>query len=310
VNIPLFSDEERAEVGTAYTRRSREAAVELGRQFVAPKLEEFVIGARSAAPDGAAAVHCWRGGMRSAAFADHLVANGFDGVLVIDGGYKAFRQAALEYFGLPFKLAILGGYTGSGKTDILPRLAAVGEQTVDLEALAHHKGSAFGSLGEEPQPRNEQFENDLYLAMRSLDLQRRIWLEDESANIGRVAVPKALFERMTSARLYFLDVPRDKRVRYLLSTYGDFDPADLAASAGMIAKRLGGERTARALDSLKAGELETFAEICLDYYDKAYERSMARRDPARVTVVKAADTDPASNASLLLPAAKGRTDND
>ncbi len=291
---------QRAEVGTVYKKQGREAAVTLGRDFVQPKLEQFIDESLRHAPDGKAAVHCWRGGMRSQAFADHLASNGFSQVLVLEGGYKAFRRVVLELFSEPMSLSVLGGYTGSGKTRVLQVLQERGYQTVDLEGLARHKGSAFGSLGEESQPRNEQFENQLFTALQSLDLGQTIWLEDESTNIGRVAVPKALFDKMTHSRLYFLDVPVDKRIQLLCKIYGGFPREALGAAVDMIAKRLGGERTAMAHNALDGGNISEAAGICLQYYDKAYRRSMERRDAALISVIPAPGTDPEENADLLL----------
>jgi tRNA 2-selenouridine synthase len=300
VNIPLFSDEERARVGTAYTRESREAALDIGFRFVEPKLEDFIRASRKAAPDGSVAVHCWRGGLRSKAFAGHLADHGFEAVFVIEGGYKSFRRTVLDFFRQPFRLAILGGYTGSGKTAILRELSSRGEQVIDLEALACHKGSAFGSLGQVPQPRNEQFENQLFLAMRTLDETRTIWLEDESPNIGRVAVPKDLFEQMSEGLLLFIDVPVRDRVDILVEEYGQFSSESLARSIEMIQKRLGGERSAAALAALDARDLRRVAEICLEYYDKAYGRSMQRRDPERIRRILAEGGDPRTNAELII----------
>ena len=162
----------RAEVGTVYVRQSRDKAIELGYKFVTPKLQQFIDLSEGVAPAKRVVIHCWRGGMRSASFAQHLEDNGFQEVYTIKGGYKAFRNHALKTFDYPFKLNVLGGYTGSGKTEILKKLNAMGEQVVDLEDLAHHKGSAFGGIGQAVQPTVEQFENDLFEAFRKLDFGR------------------------------------------------------------------------------------------------------------------------------------------
>ena len=141
--IELFTDAERAVVGTAYKKESKEKAIALGYEFVNPKLAKFANNSIAIAPNKELVVHCWRGGMRSNAFADHLLANGFEKVYVIEKGYKAFRNYVLQFFEQPFNLKVLGGYTGTGKTEILHQLNKKGHQVVDLEELAQHRGCAI-----------------------------------------------------------------------------------------------------------------------------------------------------------------------
>src|SRR3989339_1355584 len=157
--LPLFSNEERAEVGTIYKQRGRVQAVQKGLEFVGPKLKDFTKFALKLNSDELL-IHCWRGGMRSSAMAWLLETVGINCSLLKDG-YKAYRNHVLESFDLPYKILLLGGYTGSGKTEILSALKEAGEQVVDLEGLSNHKGSAFGALGQGIQPSSEQFENTL-----------------------------------------------------------------------------------------------------------------------------------------------------
>ncbi|MCA1747218.1 MAG: tRNA 2-selenouridine(34) synthase MnmH, partial [Bacteroidales bacterium] len=259
VNIPLFTNEERAKVGTLYKQVSVERAYEAGYRFVTPKLDWFMQESRKVAVDGHVVVYCWRGGMRSKSFADHLSENGIGEVFVIEGGYKAFRQHALESFEQPEVIHVLGGYTGSGKTRALKELERMGEQVIDLEGIAHHKGSAFGSIGESEQPKNEHFTNLLFWEWRKLDFTRSVWLEDESIHIGRVFIPEVLFERMRQATLYFLKIPKEQRARLLVEVYAGIDSGKLAESVRRISKRLGGLRTAEALEALERN----------DYYEAA-----------------------------------------
>ena len=189
LSFPLFTDAERALVGTCYKQNSREAALELGLELVGPKMAGSVREARTLAPHRRLAVHCWRGGQRSGSMAWLFRQAGFD-VVTLEGGYKNFRRYVLESFDdTGLQLMVVGGRTGSGKTQVLKELARLGEQIIDLEAIAHHKGSAFGSIGEPEQPTVEQFENDLFQALRMLDPQRRVWIENESRSIGRVYTP-------------------------------------------------------------------------------------------------------------------------
>ncbi len=165
LSFPLFSDAERATVGTIYKQQSRDLALETGLELVGPKLGGFVREARTLAPQGQVVVHCWRGGQRSGSMAWLLRQGGLD-VWTLEGGYKAYRTWVLaELAAQQYSLYIIGGRTGTGKTKILHALRQMGEQVVDLEGLACHKGSAFGFIGELPQPTVEQFENDLHAAL-------------------------------------------------------------------------------------------------------------------------------------------------
>ena len=168
-------------------------------------------------------VHCWRGGMRSHAFAEHLEKNGFEEVLVLQKGYKAYRNYVLDAFEKDVDLKVIGGYTGSGKTHILECIRELGLQVINLESEARHKGSAFGAIGEESQPTVEQFENNLFERWRKLDLTRPVYIEDESHSIGSVKVPISLYKKMRAAGVYFLDVPKEERAKVLVGDYAGID---------------------------------------------------------------------------------------
>jgi len=304
INIPLFSNEERARVGTAYTRESPAKAYELGYAYVQPKLDYFVRRAKEVSGNGNVAVYCWRGGMRSKSFAEYIEANGLQEVSVIEGGYKAFRQHALESFARPEIIYVLGGYTGSGKTRVLKELERRGEQVIDLEGIAHHKGSAFGSIGQSEQPKNEHFTNLLFWEWKSLDMNRPVWLEDESIHIGRVFIPEALFQRMRESAVYFLEIPKEVRARLLVEEYAGIDAGMLAASVLKISKRLGGKRTSEAMEALQQDDYFRAAVITLDYYDKFYLKGLNRRDQEKVVVVASDTVDAGRNAGILLAATR------
>lgn len=304
INIPLFSDEERAAVGTVYKKKTKEKAIALGYEYVTPKLNWFLEQSAHVAQGGPIVVHCWRGGMRSHAFAEHLHDNGFDEVYVIKGGYKAFRNHVLDFFSQPFKLNVLGGYTGSGKTFILEELKQLGEQVIDLEGLAHHKGSAFGSLGEDPQPSSQQFENRLFDYWRHLNLNRTVWLEDESACIGRVHIPKVLFAQMRANQLYFIDIPKEERAKLLVTEYACFDNNHLAKSINGIAKRIGGQNVKAALEALDAHNYLEVAMITLQYYDKAYLNGVQKREEKMVQRISLSSVNHIENAKQLLEITK------
>lgn len=300
VNIPLFSDRERAAIGTVYKQESQQKAIELGYMYVNPKLDEFIKRSFDVAPDGNIAVHCWRGGMRSQAFAEHLDANGFKNVFVIEKGYKAFRNQVLNFFETPFNLHILGGYTGSGKTHILQYLKKHSLQVIDLEGLAHHKGSAFGGIGLEEQPSTEQFENNLFWEMKDMNFDMPIWLEDESINIGSVKIPTNLFSQMREAQVYFLEIPKRKRAEHLAGEYGVCDSNQLAASIKNITKRLGGLETTWALEWLNKKNYYEAALLILNYYDKSYLKGLNRRSKDRVHHIELETNDPEKNAMILV----------
>lgn len=274
LRFPLFSDEERARVGTCYKQRSAEEAMEMGLDIVGPKMGEFVRSARRLAPDRRLAIHCWRGGQRSGSMAWLMRQAGFD-VVTLKGGYKQYRHFVLNSFQEnQLQLRIVGGRTGSGKTQVLHQLARLGEQIVDLEALAHHKGSAFGSIGEPEQPTVEQFENNLFHALRTLDPARRVWLENESRSIGRVYIPPAFWHYMRQSPLFNIQIPEQARIDNLLRDYVRTDKSALEAAFRRIDKKLGGQHLKAALEALAADDFATAARIALRYYDKTYQHGL------------------------------------
>ena len=274
LNFPLFSDEERAAVGTVYKQQSRAAALELGLEYVGPKMAGFVRAARKIAPSGRLAVHCWRGGQRSGSMAWLLRQAGMD-VVTLEGGYKKYRHHVLDVFGQQhFKMLVVGGRTGSGKTKVLRALRQAGEQIIDLEQLAHHKGSAFGSIGEAPQPTVEQFENDLWEALCTLDPMRRVWVENESRSIGRVFIPEGFWVKMKAAPLLHFEIPPSARIQNLLDDYVLTDKTELEAAFIKIDKKLGGQHLKAALEALQNNDFASAAAIALRYYDKTYQHGL------------------------------------
>lgn len=290
-SLPLFTDEERAVVGTLYKQQGRDTALLEGLRITGPKLAPIVEEARRVAPDGRIRVHCWRGGERSGSVAWLLDKAGFAEVVTLRKGYKAFRNYVLASFGMPLDLRVLGGYTGTGKTETLHHLHAMGEQVIDLEALAHHKGSSFGALGEQPQPTTEHFENRLWSGMNKVDATRPVWVEDESLMIGRCKVPQAFYDRMRTAVLYFAEMPQEQRACRLVADYGRYPKEQLAEAVKRIEKRMGPQHCKAALAALAEGDLRTVADLALSYYDKAYRRGMELRDPSRVVREPASAND-------------------
>ncbi|MBC8154141.1 MAG: tRNA 2-selenouridine(34) synthase MnmH [Bacteroidetes bacterium] len=300
VNIPLFDNDERALIGTKYKQAGKDAAVLLGLDMVGPKLSGFVKQSRRLNPKTKEVlVHCWRGGMRSGSFAWLLNTAGITATTMA-GGYKAYRNTVLAGLGEPRPLLILGGKTGSGKTDILKELARQGEQIIDLEGLAHHKGSTYGAIGQLPQPSTEQFENLLFQQWQQLDPNRRIWLEDESRNVGSCFIPMPLWGQMRAACVAFVDVPKTVRIERLVREYTGIDHQLLIDATTRIERRLGGQITKLALIALAENDYATVADLTLDYYDKAYLHGLSRRDPALTSPLPVSADDPARTARALI----------
>ncbi len=280
-NLPLFTDEERAVVGTTYKQVSREAAVNKGLEIFGPKMKMLADKAKEIHKGNTFLVHCWRGGMRSGTIAWLLELYGFK-VYVLRGGYKAFRRNVLESFTKERKMYILGGRTGSGKTLILKELASIGEQVIDLEGLANHKGSSFGALGEKPQPTQEMFENGLFISLHKTNSNHLVWIEDESNMIGTKVIPKVFFSKMRNSPVFFLDIPFEVRLQHLVNEYGKFKPEDLKEAIIRITKKLGGQHAKVALEAMDNGDLKTAFGICLAYYDKTYEYGKSKRMPESI----------------------------
>jgi tRNA 2-selenouridine synthase len=294
-NLPLFSNEERKVIGTAYKQQSRHQAIKIGLEYFGVKMRamveeaEEIIATNKNASNGnlipvsnCVLIHCWRGGMRSAAVGWLLDLYGYK-VYTLTGGYKAFRNWALTQFEKEHKFKILGGYTGTGKTIMIHQLERMGHAVINLEHLANHKGSAFGALGEDPQPSQEMFENMLaILLMKKTSLNGRnsdeVWLEDESQRIGKLNIPKNLWKQMRKSHLYFIDIEFEERLSYLVTTYGTFEKEKLANALLRIQKRLGGLETKKALNYLSEDNIPECFRILLNYYDKWYTKGLHNRE--------------------------------
>jgi len=219
-------------------------------------------------------IHCWRGGMRSGSVA--WLAGQLDlPVLLLEGGYKAYRHWVLERFERPWPLRLLGGRTGSGKTDLLLALRERGVAVLDLEGRAHHRGSSFGALGLPPQPSSEHYENLLAADLTSLEGAGEIWLEAESSQVGRCRIPVGLWRQMKEAAALQVERPLEWRVEQLVEVYGCQDPTDLAEATQRIAKRLGPQRTALALEAIAAADWASACRQMLDYYDRCYDHDLS-----------------------------------
>lgn len=271
----------------------------LGLEFAGKKLVELAkAGEKKAGRHKTLLVHCWRGGMRSKSMVWLFETLGLT-CFLLEGGYKSYRRYVHLVLNRPLKLKVLGGRTGSGKTDILHELEKKGEQVVDLEGIARHKGSAFGSLGEEEQPSTEQFENLLCQKLLSLDPARDIWIEDESRNIGKCVLPGGLYARMRESKIIFLDISRELRAQHLVKHYASYEAESLKFCVRKIQKKLGGDRTRVALESIDRKDFNQTAMITLEYYDKAYMHALDKNHKS-YHMLPSEVVDPLRNADLLL----------
>ena len=303
INIPLFDDEERAIVGTLYAGSGREASVFKGIEMTGPKLASFVKTLHSRVRGREILMHCWRGGMRSEGMAWLFSLAGYH-VRLLEGGYKEYRRTIRSGFGEKIPFIVLGGLTGSGKSELLCHLGKLGEQVLDLEKIACHKGSVFGGLGQESQPTNEQFENNLYSEWEMLDPSKPVWIEDESRMIGNVSIPYPLFKQMNRSDMIRTDVPVEIRIRRLVSLYSGFGEEKLGEAIQKISEKLGGTRTQQAMEALRRGEYAAVTEIVLGHYDKSYEHAISRRQSKEIHTLILNDTDPVHNARSLKEFAK------
>ena len=303
-NLPLFSDEERAQVGTAYKQQGRHIAVQLGLKLVGPKLPALAQALLELAQiNKPLCLHCWRGGMRSGSIA-WLAGTLELPALVLKGGYKAYRRWVLEYFEQPWPLLVLGGRTGTGKTDLLLAMRQMGEAVVDLEGLANHRGSSFGGLGLPPQPSTEQYENRLAASLSAIAGKSPIWLEAESAQVGRCRIPAGLWRQMGEAQAVEIQRPMAERVEQLVAVYGSQGQDALRLATERIARRLGPQRTATALEAIAAQDWAAACRQMLDYYDRCYDHELSRRNSPVLASFDLTGLDAdAAAAALLQPAA-------
>ncbi len=299
INIPLFTNEERKEVGTLYKKQGRKEAIMKGFEIAARKSVYLRQRAVESASGKELLVHCWRGGVRSGAMGWLFERAGIRTELLA-GGYKAYRRFLRSYLTQPFRLIVLGGMTGSGKTEILHEIASRGHQIVDLEALAHHKGSAFGALGETRQPTTEQFENDLLARLLSIDPAKPVWVEDESRNIGKNIIPAEFFTQMRQSPVISIELERDLRIQRLVSDYGKFMPEDLIACINRITKRIGGQNAKKAIEMTASGNYHEVAAITLNYYDKTYRFGLTKRANHRLHPLRLHSISPGDNATMIL----------
>lgn len=302
-NLPIFTNEERVQVGTTYKQIGREEAILLGFEFTGPKWGTFIKQALVFAPEKKIALHCWRGGMRSGAMAWALTLYGFE-VYLLNGGYKSYRRWAIEQFSQAFNLLILGGMTGSGKTQILHAIKNSGEQMIDLEDLAQHQGSSYGSMGTLIQPTQEHFENNLAYQLSKIDINKPLWLEDESRTVGKCSIPNPLWDQMRNAPVIKLNIPLEERIRFLTQEYGKLNPNFLIECTQRIGKRLGPQQTRDAVLAITENRMSDFIRLVLVYYDKTYTTGQSMREKPSIYEVAGTLAADIANVKPIIEKAK------
>ncbi len=315
ISFPLFTDDERNRIGTAYKQQGREPAVRIGLESFGKNLllmvdEAEKILSNRKNPAKEVVVHCWRGGMRSAAVAWLLDLYGFR-IYLLSGGYKSYRRWVMSQFTKQYPIGIIGGYTGSNKTGVIAGLKGAGEYTIDLEALAGHKGSAFGNLERIEQPTQEQFENLLaqelfYYSCK--DPNRTIWFENESQRIGNINVPPAFFNFFAVQPSYFINIPFSERLKHIVDDYGKASRESLVNAIIRIKKKLGGLEAKEAVALLMDDDVSGCFGILLNYYDRLYHKNEIKRkiDKTKVTYIECDTTDAKTNVQKILQHATSR----
>ena len=282
INCPVLDNEQRIQVGTLYKQVSPFEAKKIGAALVSENIARhlkniFLDRPKSWKP----LIYCWRGGDRSGSMTTIFKAIGWQAGQ-LDGGYKAWRShvvAQLEELPQHYRFIVIGGATGSAKTRILQAIGALGEQVLDLENLANHKGSVLGVFPDSPQPTQKGFETALLLALAALDPARPVYVEAESRKIGNLHVPEALIARIRSGEFVAIDATLESRVAFLLKDYDYF-----LTRPDFLCGRLDALRTLQSRETLDrwqqlihAGDWPTLVrELLEQHYDPLYQRSQDR----------------------------------
>ena len=293
ISIPIFNNEERSIIGKKYKYSGRENAVREGFKIIENKIDkiintfilikkEFQISTiDKTANDTCIKIYCARGGMRSQSML-WLLEKFHYPCVTLNGGYKTYRNWVLNIFKDRQKIIVIGGKTGTRKTKILEKLKALGYQILDFENLANHRGSSFGGLGMKEQPTNEQYENLIAEDLNKFNKKKIIFVEAESANIGKNRIPHELYKQMKNSKR--IEIIRNEKIRIkeLINTYSKYKKNDLKESVLKITKRLGPQRTKSAINSIDKEDWENVCKSVLDYYDRCYEHELKDKKDVNV----------------------------
>ena len=289
VNIPLFADDERAEIGTVYKQVGKTQALQLGEKIARPKVDFILEQIQRYATENLV-IYCWRGGKRSTEVCRLVNESGTPAKRIL-GGYKEYRREIRKFIERPRKLLMLGGKTGSGKTDLLLGLKKQGVPVIDLEGLAHHKGSVFGHINEAAQPSTEQFENNFYEELRQTDPDELLLLENESYVIGSVHLPPPLLTQMRAAPLLIIEIPLQARIERLVRDYTGTDRQELIAACQRIAQKLTEPKLQEVTACIEKNDFAAACKILLGYYDYYYNRGLDKRKNQEISYLSLSGYD-------------------
>ncbi|MEO0830956.1 MAG: tRNA 2-selenouridine(34) synthase MnmH, partial [Pseudomonadota bacterium] len=282
VNLPVLSDEERAEVGTIYVQDSPFRARKLGAALVARNAACHLEGPLADRDGGwRPLVYCWRGGQRSGSFASILSQIGWR-VEVLAGGYQSYRRAVVDMlYAQPVRhrIVLLDGHTGTGKTEVLQRIQAMGHQVLDLEGLANHRGSVLGPC-EGGQPSQKTFESHIAMVLAETDVDLPLFVEAESSKVGERLVPPQLWTAMRRAPRIRLEAGPDDRAAYLARAYQDLtaEPDVLMDRLAKLLPFVGRERLGEWETLVQRGAFEALArDLIARHYDARYAKSVKHR---------------------------------
>ena len=315
INLPVLNDEERATIGTIYKQESPFKAKKLGAALVsaniARAIRETLI---DRGKDYRPLVYCWRGGQRSMSLATVLARIGWQ-TTVIEGGYKTYRKwvrKTIEEKCRALNLVVLAGLTGTGKTDILEQLHTRGEQVIDLEGLARHRGSLLGADPEQPQPSQKYFESLLAKTIAGFSPEKTTWVESESNKIGNIHCPESLWQNMKTADMIAISAPLDARVDYLLAQYPHMtdSPELLKKKIGLLQHRHGKEQIEEWLDLIDRKKWKSFVRSMLEkHYDPGYRRAIQCKQRAVISQHELHILDTAEIKRLVQKLVTGLPDN-
>ncbi len=297
INCYVLNNEERATVGTIYKQQSPFTARKLGASLISANIARwtkdfFFDKNREYKP----LVYCWRGGQRSMSLATILTRIGWDTSL-LDGGYKQYRKhviGSIETISPKLDLMIISGLTGTAKTDLLKLLKKNGEQMIDLEGLANHRGSLLGPDPEKPQPSQKYFESLLVKELKQLDPTQRVWVEAESNKIGNLYCPAPFWMQMSKSKAIEVRAPLNERVNYLLSEYQFFteNPQQLKDKVRVLKYRHGKQQVEDWNTMIDNNDWYEFVNSLLNiHYDPAYQSSNKKNQRQKIASIELSSLD-------------------
>ena len=286
INLPVLNNEERIEIGTLYKQVSPFAAKKLGAAYVSRNIANHLESSLIDFPrEWRPLIYCWRGGERSGAFTHILNRVGWK-AMQLQSGYQGFRRVVidgLDQAAKDFSFQVIAGMTGSGKTRILQEIGALGQQILDLEGLAIHRGSVLGNEPNIEQPSQKGFETNLWNALNQLDPNKIVFVESESKKVGGLHIPDPLMERIREGQCIELRSGTATRVSWLLREYRHFlaNPESFKQKLGLLTSRYGKVQISKWHEAIDAGDFESLVEeLLVMHYDPSYQSSIVRNFPS------------------------------